>query len=215
MPSGDVSILAGGWSVSNLALDRLCGEVIGVNDAAIHAPHIDRIVSMDRLWAEYRWPILRAGKRRTWLRRSATQNLPIEPQDADWLTIFENDNASTIFAELRRHESESYTLNGTNSGFCALNLAYQMRPARIFLLGFDMNRDQFGRAYWHAPYPWNPSHRHGATTNGKYAQWAKQFSAAARALAAAKIEVLNVSPQSAIEVFRKITPAQYMRECGR
>lgn len=211
MSSGDVTVLAGGWSVKNLPLDRLCGEVIGVNDAAIKAPHVHRIVSMDRLWAEYRWPMLCARRQATWLRRSAVQNLHID-WDNDWLTVFDNDNASSKLAPMA-HEGEPWILNGSNSGFCALNLAFQMRPRRIFLLGFDMNRDRFGKAYWHDPYPWNPSTRDGSTTNGTYAKWALEFKAAARAFSDAGIEVFNVSPQSAIQDFQKITPSQYIREC--
>lgn len=184
----------------------MCGQVIGVNDSAVRAPRIDHVVTMDRLWLEYRWPQLLEKKAPTWVRRSAAQNIPV---DQHWpgLTIFENDNASVEFS------TDPQRLNGTNSGFCALNLAYQMQPARLFLLGFDMNRDNFGRAYWHEPYPWNRGHVNGTTSNGKYSQWAKQFARAAAAFTAAGIEVFNVSPQSAIQNFRKITPAQYMREC--
>lgn len=189
----------------NVAIDRTCGEVIGVNDAAVRAPHVDRIVSMDRLWTEYRWGGLTAMKLPTWLRKSAVQNMKVEEH---WpaLTVFECDNASTEFSTDRKR------LNGTNSGFCALNLAFQMRPARVFLLGFDMNRDKFGRAYWHDPYPWSQT---GQTTASRYHLWAGQFKSAAAAFAAASIEVFNVSPQSAIPVFPKMTPAAYMRECSK
>lgn len=203
MRSSDVTIIASGWSVRNVAIDRTCGVVIGVNDAAIRAPRIDRIVSMDRLWTEYRWEGLRELKLPTWLRRSAVQNVP---RAEHWpaLSVFDCDNESSDFSTDRTR------LNGTNSGFCALNLAYQMRPARVFLLGFDMNRDKFGRAYWHDTYPWAAN---GGTKQGKYETWAGQFKAAARAFADASIDVFNVSPASAIPVFPKITPAQYMREC--
>lgn len=210
MRSGDITIIASGTSVLNVALDRLCGFVIGVNDSAIKAPHVDAIVSMDRLWAEYRWPQLQRMRRPTWLRRSAVQNIvAVEQPDTEWLTVFENDNESSVFAP-QAHDPDPPQLNGTNSGACALNLAYQMAPKRIFLLGFDMCRDRLSRAYWHDAYPWRPQ---GGTTNGKYAEWAGQFAEAKKAFDAAQIEVINVSPQSAIRVFPKMTPAQYLKEC--
>lgn len=94
---------------------------------------------------------------------------------------------------------------------CALNLAWQLRPQRLFLLGFDMNRDPDGRAYWYPPYPWSTPE--GSTSDGKYKSWAKQFADIALAFIGAGVKVFNVSPSSAIDVFPKITPSQFMREC--
>jgi hypothetical protein len=56
-------------------------------------------------------------------------------------------------------------LNGTNSGLCGFNLAYQMRPKQILLFGFDMKRGPNGEAHWFPDYPWaKPG---GATTSGQ------------------------------------------------
>lgn len=203
--SGDVTIVGGGWSVLNVALDRLCGEVIGVNDSAIRLPHVDHVVSMDRLWVEYRWAQLRAMKKTTWLRQSAVQNVDIAGEGWPGLAVFACDNANT------KMSSVAGVLNGTSSGMCAINLAFQMRPRRLFLLGFDMCRDSTGRAYWYEPYPWTAGSG-GGTTNGKYATWAKQFNYIAQSFEKLGTEVFNVSPQSKIPNFQKITPAQYMRE---
>lgn len=205
MQSGDVSIVAGGWSVRNIALDRLCGVIIGVNDAAVNLPRADIVVSMDRKWVEYRWPWIASERAPlAWLRRSAVQNIP-RPLPS-FVRVFECDNESSLFS------AEPDRLNGTNSGACALNLAWKMKPRRVFLLGFDMCRDAFGHAYWHAPYPWNPN---GATTDGKYQAWAGQFKAAARAFEKAGVEVFNVSSASLITNFPKMTPARYARECSK
>lgn len=99
-----------------------------------------------------------------------------------------------------------------NCGLVALNLAYQLKPSRLYLLGFDMCRDRSGRASWHAPYPWAPS---GATSNGKYASWAKQFRDAAARFDEIDCDVWNVSPRSAITAFAKMSPAVYRMECER
>lgn len=204
MRPGDVTILGGGWSVSAVDLGALCGFVIGVNDAAVYYGHPDAVVSMDRLWTEHRWEWLRARQGATWLRRSAVQNCPHRWTE---LQVFECDNESTEFSD------DHGTLNGTNSGMCALNLAWLIQPRRVFLLGFDMNRSPAGRAYWHPPYPW--TRPEGATTEGKYKAWAKQYDRAAQRFAAAGIKVFNVSPKSALQSFKKIQPSDYAREARR
>jgi hypothetical protein len=207
--SVDVTIIGGGWSILNLPLDVLCGRVIAVNDSAIYAPRWDVAVSMDRLWSEHRLNelIIRSAeeepRREIWLRRSAVQNLKVDGWP--WVHVFECDSRTNAFS------ARSGTLNGTNSGACALNLAWQMRPRRVFLLGFDMNRGPDGRAYWYPSYHWaSPV---GGTSDSKYAAWAKQFKAARSAFQRIGCKVFNVSPASAIEDFPKLTPAQYVREC--
>jgi hypothetical protein len=189
-----ISILAGGWSVKGLDLTRLPGKVIGVNDSAVRA-RCDIAVSMDRLWTENRWANLHALKREAHIRKSAIKNIAARP---DWLHLFDCDHT---LAELSEVEG---ILNGTNSGLCALNLAYQMRPRRIILLGFDMCRSPRGEAYWHDPYPW--SKPQGGTGNGRYAEWAGQFARAAAQCKASGIEVINASKASKITAFPKVDP---------
>lgn len=205
--SGHITVVAGGWSVRDVSRAHLCGQIIAVNDAAFNLPTVDVVVSMDRRWTEHRWGWLCRRASATWLRRSAVQNLDCSREiAAGWLHIFDCDHESTRFSDVPG------TLNGTNSGLVALNLAYQLQPSRLYLLGFDMCRDRAGRASWHAPYSWAPS---GATSNGKYAKWARQFSEAAASFAGIGCDVWNVSPASAITAFAKMTPAEYRRECER
>lgn len=214
MAGGVITVIGGGWSVRNIPLARVAGAVIAVNDAAILAPNWDYAVSMDRLWTENRFDQLErivtaAGRLKTpvrevWIRRNALQNLP-STAGLPWLYPFECDHTTSNFT------AAPDQLNGTNSGACALNLAYQLQPRRVYLLGFDMNRDKHGRAYWYPPYPWSSST--GSTTAGKYGTWAGQFAAAADAFKRIGTEVFNVSPSSAIDNFPKITPAEYLKEC--
>jgi hypothetical protein len=187
-----ISIVGGGWSVRHIDQARIPGTIIGVNDSAVLLPRCDIAVSMDRLWTEYRFDVLRDRRRLAWLRRSAVQNVPSK---FPWLHVFECDHESTEFIDLPD------MLNGTNSGFCAFNLAYQMRPKFILLFGFDMNRNANRAAYWYPPYPWTS--KAGGTSTRKYKNWAGEFFAAARKCKDAGITVLNASPQSAIDVFAK------------
>lgn len=203
--SGDITIVGGGWSVSDIDLKKLVGFVLAVNDSAMLLPRFDSIVSMDRLWTEHRWPSLMKMARSTWLRRSAVQNiLPTERTAATWLNVFECDNETNVFSD------DATRLNGTNSGACALNLAYLLRPRRVFLLGFDMNRSPKGRPYWYEPYPW--ANQNGGTGAKRYREWAAQFEENAAAFRSVGIEVFNVSPRSSIDVFQKITPKEYAQE---
>lgn len=205
-----VTIVGGGWSVCNVAIDKLAGRVIAVNDSALYVPHWHVAVSMDRLWTEHRLEaaILRAMENSPHsailLRRSAVQNFPADlAQRWPVVKVFECDHERSDFSHFDNQ------LNGTNSGACALNLAWKMRPRRLFLLGFDMNRSPDGRAYWYPPYEWSTAA--GGTSSGKYKTWAKQFADAAAAFKKIRCEVFNVSPGSAIAAFQKITPAQYLK----
>ena len=191
-----VSVLAGGYSVTGVDLTRLPGLVIAVNDSAIFAPRVDITLSMDRLWTEFRWPALRDRRGIAYIRRSALKNCPGK---WPWLNIFDCDYRSTTFSDVEG------ILNGTNSGFCAFNLAYRLRPRRIFLFGMDMKRGPNDQPYWHPPYPWRPR---GATTNGKYREWSRQFYAAAKLCKQAGIAVTIVG-DSTIDCFERVPVCEF------
>jgi hypothetical protein len=201
MPRADVLVIGGGPSVTPEILAALPGEpvVIAVNDAALQAPRVDMCVTMDRLWTEARYEKLAARRLPSFIRASALQNIP-EPR-FEGCHPFDCDHTSNVLSD------NLHTLNGTNSGACALNLAYIGRPPRIFLYGFDMKRID-GAAYWYPPYAWRPK---GGTGDGRYREWSGQFDGAAAQCRAAGIEVFNVSPQSAIGSFEKISPALALR----
>jgi hypothetical protein len=219
---GDVTVVGGGWSVANVAVDQLAGRVIAVNDSAVHLRRWDFAVSMDRLWAENRlervvkiaWDLeLRDGSMlarasvapKLWIRENALQNLP---KLVGTVTPFRCDHETDEFA-LDQARAGVARLNGRSSGTCALNLAWHLRPSRLFLLGFDMNRSPSGDPYWYPPYPWSTPA--GSTTNGKYQAWAKGFDTIRDHFHGIGCPVFNVSPQSAIATFQKITPTEYLR----
>lgn len=178
-----VSIIAGGWSARSIDLAALPGTIIGVNDAAIYAPHIDIVLSMDRIWLENRWPDLSAMRLPTFVRLSAMRN------------IFEQIRNSWVFPFDCRHDEPELgryrcTLNGPNSGHCALNLAYVMAPKRINLVGFDMGRSEDGRAHWFPPYPW--SKPEGATCTKRYEEWESALQEGIRQCEATGIRVFRL-----------------------
>jgi hypothetical protein len=196
-----VTVLGGGWSVKDVDLDRLPGTVIGINDSAVLA-RCDIALSMDRLWAEHRWQQVKSLGRKLHLRRAAAKNVPAW----DGLEIFDCDHTRSEFS------AEAGTLHGTNSGACGFNLAYQMRPEAIYLVGFDMGRSPTGETYWFPPYYWAAPQ--GGTGNARYAEWSKQFGVVADQCRAAMIDVFIVAPRAGkpgIREFKAITPDELAR----
>lgn len=154
-----VIVLAGGKSAEEHDLKNLRkkGFVIGVNDAAIHVP-VDAAVTMDRTWYLNRWDKVKALDIEMHARREATVNVPdIWPK----LHIFDCDSHSYLMTDKKGH------LDGVSSGFCALNLAYQMKPEKVIALGFDCNPT----GYWYPPYEWQP--QRGITSPWAYSRWQK------------------------------------------
>lgn len=206
--AGDITVVGGGWSASAVDLAKLPGMVIAVNDSAILLPRWDIAVSMDRRWTENRFQRLversREGNdipRPIWLRKSAVQNIPKDILELWQVAVFDCDHETSEFTAEPGH------LNGTNSGGCALNLAWQLKPRRVFLVGFDMNTSPGGASYWYPPYPWTT----GGINARKYGGWAKQFDRAASAFSRIGCTVYNVSPSSEIPHFPKVAPREFER----
>jgi len=200
-----ITIVAGGWSASQFNLAKLPGTIIAVNDSAHYLPRWDICLSMDRMWAEARVESLRRLQKPIWLRASTLKNvLNIRP-----IVPFECDHTSTIMAE-RAPDGAPHRLNGTHSGFCALNLAYQMRPRAIFLVGFDMALGPRGERHWFPDYAWKNG---GGSSGGKLAEWSGQFEPAAQQFLAAQI-VVSVAGKKGPRWFRPIDRKTLEREAA-
>lgn len=83
---------------------------------------------------------------------------------------------------------------GRNSGFWALNLAVQLKAQRIILVGFDMQGSH-----------WHPDHSGRNPTPHAMQSWIKSFEGSAPELETRGIDVINTSPRSAINCFRRET----------
>ena len=91
-------------------------------------------------------------------------------------------------------------VNGLNSGYVALNVAALKRPARVFLLGFDMTPCYARDMHFHDGYDWD----NGASIK-YYGRWADKFVAAAKDLEEMGVEVYNANPRSAVVAFPFVT----------
>ena len=191
-----VIVIAGGYSVREyFARDlRDRGFVIGVNDSCISAA-CDVGLTMDRLWMENRLLLVRTKQITMYVRDSAAKNIRDYP-----MSIFTNDNKATVMS------CDPTVLNGTNSGMCALNLAFQLDPARVYLLGFDMTVGPKGEHYWYPDYPW------ATPKAGKLRTWAKQYDQIAQQFKDMKIPVFNVNHRTALKAFPVISWKQFLKD---
>lgn len=200
-----ISVIAGGWSLTEIDRMRIPGLRIGVNDAAWRLP-CTMGVTMDRLFFEGRfdslveaYPASHAGA--FYFRKGINKRAPAPN---GWIP-FDCDHTSATMA---LEYFPSCRLNGLNSGICAINLAFRIKPKRVILWGFDMQRGPRGEPYWHAPYTWaKPG---GATTGGKYLEWTRAFGEIANQFRSAGIDLVNASPRSLINTIKKVDPERLL-----
>lgn len=169
---------------------RRLGHVIAVNESAVlKANHVG--ITMDRLWAEHRarqFFLQNTGD--LWVRKGADKHLPTHPR----LIQFDCDHEETAMS------TEVHTLNGTNSGMCALNYAFHYAPRRLFLFGFDMCHGPNNEPYYHPLYEWKTDAK-----PGKYKDWSKQFDGIAKQFKGIGCDVFSVNNRTQIKSFPVIT----------
>lgn len=83
--------------------------------------------------------------------------------------------------------------SGGNSGYAALHLAVHAGAARVLLCGFDMRG-----GHWHGEHP----HPLRNTIEEMYPRWIARFAELAHILAGRGVDVVNCTPDSALECFR-------------
>lgn len=202
-PYDDVIVLAGGASVMEYDLHLLHtrGFLIAVNDAALFT-QCDTAFTMDRLWLEGRQQMLKIlNPPEIYYRKGTPKNFD-PPQH--WIPFTHSERDPTIMSR------ELGKFNGSNSGTCALNLAYQRAEKRVFLLGFDMQRGPRQEKHWYPDYPWAADEKSG-TKKGTYNDWAKEFASIAAQFAEKQVRVYNVNHRSLITAFETITYDKFLR----
>lgn len=94
-----------------------------------------------------------------------------------------------------------------NSGASAINLAVHFGTKRIYLLGFDMSLDEQKYSHWFGRYPHKDKDRYPP-----FKLHLKGFPAIANDAKKLGVEIYNVSPNSKIDVFPKITLQEALNE---
>jgi hypothetical protein len=192
----DIIVLGGGASVLEYQIRNLerLGYLIAVNDAAIYTkPDV-----ADRLWLEGRQLLLKAlVPPMIYYRRGTPKNFTPPEQ---WIPYEHDEGYPTL---MTRQQGK---LNGSNSGTCAINLAFQLRPHRVFLLGFDMQHGPAGELHWYPDYSWG-----GGSKKGTLREWANEFADIAKQFESADIPVFNVNHRSLIRAFETISYENFLR----
>ncbi|MEN6621482.1 MAG: hypothetical protein ABFD50_08045 [Smithella sp.] len=193
-----IFIIAGGPSVKGLPLEKLKGKgfILAVNDSFLHAP-FDAIVSMDGRWMFNRYEQLRSIQAKFYARDKQFKKWCA----AGWLwtgvELLDVDHTRSGMGETWEK------LKAKHSGAMALNIAYLMRPKRIYLFGFDHTGVPNGgneSEHWYGKYPWRP---HRKSFNHQY-EWIVDHRVCAEQFHDKGIEVFNVSQLSMINVYKRI-----------
>lgn len=205
----NVIIVASGPSVKDInlnALKRLSkGYIIAVNGAGAHVPYANAWFTLDpwgldgpqlpvgfrgKCYAavpdDYGTPNARSSQHRvvpstkiTFLHRLHSHNLTNVSSETAYKTGLSEDNSC---------------INTGNSGYGALNFAYHLRPKNIYLLGIDGSMGYF----YNSP-----------KTNRPLTYLKELFNSSVPQITERGINVFNVSPQSTITAYPKITPAEF------
>lgn len=193
-------LVAGGPSANIFDYSEISkhGQLIGVNDCGFLIPEVSTMFTMDRLWLENRWEIIRHQSKRFIVHKCVWQKFlgkiysgQFEPTARLLIEPVQMDHTETIL------HLGAEKVNGRNSGFCAFNWAVQQKPDEIFLFGFDMQAVN-GQRHFHKPYPWSPN-----VTN-RYAKWAEDFDESKPTCDQIGLKVYNCSPVSLIEAFPRV-----------
>lgn len=182
-----INIIAAGNSVRKMDVKEICKRAytIGVNGAAVHAP-VSIGISIDRKWAE---EYTKDIKGRPFFLFKYTETWP-ELFLFDWLSKNEFSQVPGI-------------LYGQTSGHAALNLAYQMRPKKLYLFGYDYT----GKGYWFGGYKWTENKEVSRTK----AEWLDGWNIIKSYFDKRGIEVKIVG-ETLIKEFPVITYQEYLNE---
>lgn len=156
-------------------------RVIAINNTFRRALWADMLYACDVHW----WAVYLEEARATFAGELWTQD--VRAQREHRIKYVESSRANGL------GKRPGVIHQGGNSGYQAINLAYQAGAEKIVLAGFDMHG-----THWHG------KHGHGLpnTADWLFKLWVKNFDALAADLAAEGVDVVNCSPDSALRCFR-------------
>ncbi len=206
---GDTAILLGGGASLTMEQVQLAEaghargvRCVAVNDSYLVAPWADVCFASDSHW--YVWQ--QEGRDKPVLGLTAADVRARWESFAGQRCTIQNSGANVTDERvhmLRNREGMGLSVDpqvlvsGRNSGFSALNLSVLAGAKRIILLGFDGAPAADGKTHFHGGHP-------RQTPTGAYPYYRQAMSKAENALLELGVEVLNASPGSAIESFRKV-----------
>ena len=194
-PGETVVVMASGPSMTQEQADYVkesaCRSIV-VNTTYKLAPWADILYAADRWW----WQHYDCAPDFFGIRVGVGWRFKIDKPIVGWP---HSEEAKKVFlVGITEHEgleleNPSGLCGGGNSGYQAVNLAVRLGAKRIVLLGFDLKE----KCHWHE------EHQGRATGYWNYEKWAKNFDTMVEPLNELGVEVINCSPDSAIEAFEK------------
>lgn len=218
-----VVCIAGGPSLTHAQLQiiadaRAAGrcKAIAINDAYLVAPWADICYFADARWWEWHtkgiakaWPWVRFSEQevRQAFAAFAGQKVTIGDTgmmvaDADVFML--HNQSSEVCSELGLSETPNALRTGSNSGYQAVNLALLAGAKRVALVAYDMR------------YAGRKTHSHDGhpikQPEGSYLQFARNFASMVPQLGKLGVEVLNCTPDSAIDAFKREALARVLAD---
>ena len=172
----------------DVAALRHAGITIAVNCGVFYAPWAEFLFATDAVWWRYYTPKV------TWYRGHRVSRSYRGPDIETW-------------------RGKHWPRTGGNSGHMAIQYAVDQGAEHIALLGFDQSKTG-GKAHCHADHP--KKTQEGARTNmanaGGIAAWPRLMNKTAADLHHRGIEVVNLSRQTALTCFPRLTVKQFLED---
>jgi hypothetical protein len=184
MPRHDaIAVIASGPSLAEWQTDYLADKIhcIATNSSFRRLKVPGDVYGCDRIWWDHYAADVRAAGHSGWTQdRGASMHHQIRWVRAIWC------RGLGVHPGVIHH--------GANSGYQAINLAFQFGARRIILVGFDMQKTG-GVTHWYGDHP-SPMKNAGGIEG-----WVKNFSHLSRDLRAHGVEVFNCTVETALDCF--------------
>lgn len=95
---------------------------------------------------------------------------------------------------------------GSNSGYQVINLCYLWGAKEIMLIGYDMKLGKSGEHHWFGNHPGR------LHTTSPYDQFVENFKKLAKDLEIEGVNVINCTPDTALDCFKKQTLKEYFKK---
>lgn len=161
-------------------------RVIGCNNAYQIAPWVDALYACDRQW----WEQHIEAVRDVHLALLFSQDEKVCDMYGLWYVPSRAESGISVDSGCIHLGGE-----GAHSGFQQLNLAVHLGAKRILLLGYDCHAKTPARKHWFG------NHAGLLDTTPHYDQWAEAYRQASPQLEQLGVEVINCTPDSAIDCF--------------
>lgn len=188
-PGGTVAIIAGGTSVTTEQIEHVRER---------HGRGVDRVIVVNRSYRAAPWADVLYACDAAWWNREAgapafrgPYRFALEEGAARWPGVVVLRDCGVEGLE----ENPAGVRNGRNSGYQAINVAVHLGARRVVLLGFDLTNGPRGRRH----------HYEDRDAPGAlpFEMFLRHFASIRAPLDALGIDVINCSPITVLQTFRR------------